>query len=91
VHKTLFRLIEDTAERKKIPVQREVASRGTGTDTDSFAYAAGGVPAALISLPLRYMHTTVESAHKEDVEAVIRLIYETLLALKPDRDQFRYL
>jgi putative aminopeptidase FrvX len=91
VHKTLFRLIEDTAERKKIPVQREVASRGTGTDTDSFAYAAGGVPAALISLPLRYMHTTVESAHKDDVEAVIRLIYETLLALKPDRDQFRYL
>jgi putative aminopeptidase FrvX len=91
VHKKLFRLIEEVAEKKKIALQREVASRGTGTDTDSFAYAAGGVPSALISLPLRYMHTTVESTHKDDVEAVIKLIYETLLAIKPDREQFRYL
>lgn len=78
VHNKLLQLIIDTAEAKEIPFQREAASRRTGTDTDAFAYSNGGVPAALISLPLRYMHTTVEMAHKDDVESVIKLIYETL-------------
>ncbi|MEO1261852.1 MAG: M42 family metallopeptidase [Bacteroidota bacterium] len=79
VHNKLLQLIVDTAEKKEIPIQREASSRSTGTDTDAFAYSNGGVPSALISLPLRYMHTTVEMAHKDDVENVIKLIYETLL------------
>ena len=79
VHNKLLQLIIDTAEKKDIPIQREASSRSTGTDTDAFAYSNGGVPSALISLPLRYMHTTVEMAHKDDVENVIKLIYETLL------------
>ena len=78
VHNKLLQLIIDTAEDKGIPFQREASSRRTGTDTDAFAYSNEGVPSALISLPLRYMHTTVEMAHKDDVENVIRLIYETL-------------
>ena len=65
-------------------------SRSTGTDTDSFAYSAEGVASALISLPLKYMHTTVEMVHKEDVENVINLIYEVLLQVKPDHD-YRYI
>ena len=75
------RLIE-TAEKNKIPFQRMAASRSTGTDTDAFAYSNGGVASALISLPLRYMHTTVETVHQDDVENVIRLYYETLLNIK---------
>ena len=82
VHNKLLDLIIDTAEKKKIPFQREASSRRTGTDTDAFAYSNGGVPAALISLPLRYMHTTVEMAHKDDVENVIKLIYESILKIK---------
>ncbi len=82
VHNKLLQLIIETAAAKDIPIQREAASRSTGTDTDAFAYSNGGVPSALISLPLRYMHTTVEMAHKEDVENVIRLIYETLLKIQ---------
>jgi len=82
VHNKLLDLIIDTAEKKKIPYQREASSRRTGTDTDAFAYSNGGVPAALISLPLRYMHTTVEMAHKDDVENVIKLIYESILKIK---------
>ncbi|MEK7256248.1 MAG: M42 family metallopeptidase [Bacteroidota bacterium] len=78
VHNKLLQLILETAAEKNIPVQREAASRTTGTDTDAFAYSNGGVPSALISLPLRYMHTTVEMAHKSDVENVIKLIYEVL-------------
>lgn len=83
VHNILQDLIVKTAEIKKIPFQRTAASRSTGTDTDAFAYSNGGVPSALISLPLRYMHTTVEAAHKEDIEHVIQLIYEVLLQLDP--------
>ena len=89
VQQKLRDLIIDTAEDKKIPFQRSALSRATGTDTDAFAYSNGGVASALISLPLRYMHTTVEMVHKEDVENVIRLIYETLLNIK-DGDTFSY-
>ena len=89
VHNTLLKLVMDTATKNKLPFQRDVVSRSTGTDTDAFAYSNGGVPSCLISLPLRYMHTTVESAHRDDVENVIRLIYEVLLQLKPDMN-FRY-
>ena len=89
VQQKLRDLITDTAETKKIPFQRSALSRATGTDTDAFAYSNGGVASALISLPLRYMHTTVEMVHKEDVENVIKLIYETLLNIK-DGDTFSY-
>lgn len=82
VQNKLRERIIETAEAQDIPFQRLASSRYTGTDTDAFAYSNGGVPSALISLPLRYMHTTVETVHKDDVENVIRLIYETLLSLK---------
>ena len=78
-----------TAEQNNIPFQRHASSRVTGTDTDAFAYSNGGVASALISLPLRYMHTTVEMVHQNDVENVIRLIYESVLTLK-DKDSFSY-
>lgn len=78
------------AKEKEITFQRQAVSRSTGTDTDSFAYATEGVASALISLPLKYMHTTVETVHKEDVENVIKLIYECLLQVKGDED-YRYL
>ena len=77
------------AEKNKIPYQRLASSRYTGTDTDAFAYSNGGVPSALISLPLRYMHTTVEMVQKEDVENVIKLIYETLKNIKSN-ESFSY-
>ncbi|GAB4145894.1 MAG: M42 family metallopeptidase [Bacteroidia bacterium] len=90
VQNNLLKLIIDTANKHKIPFQREAASRATGTDTDAFAYGTGGVASALISLPLRYMHTTVESVHKEDVDHVIQLILETLKNIKNNHD-FRYI
>lgn len=89
VQNNLLKLVVDQAEKNKIPFQRAAASRATGTDTDAFAYSNDGVPSALISLPLRYMHTTVEMCRKEDVENAIRLIYHSLLAIKSGQD-FRY-
>ena len=84
VHNIIRERIVATAENNNIPFQRLASSRVTGTDTDAFAYSNGGIPSALISLPLRYMHTTVEMVQKEDVENVIQLIYETLLTINPD-------
>ncbi len=82
----LREMIVDTAIEKEIPFQRHASSRVTGTDTDAFAYSNGGVPSALISLSLRYMHTTVEMVHRDDVENVIKLIYETLLKIENNHD-----
>ena len=90
VHNKLLGMIRDTADKNKIKYQMDAASRSTGTDTDAFAYANGGIPSALISLPLRYMHTTVEMVHKDDLENVIKLIYESLLVLTP-KFNFKYL
>jgi len=83
-------MIIRVAQEKEIPFQRASASRATGTDTDAFAYSNEGVAAALISLPLKYMHTTVETVHRDDVENVSNLIYEFLLQLEAGQD-FRYL
>ncbi|NPA42500.1 MAG: M42 family metallopeptidase [Chlorobi bacterium] len=84
VHHKVRDLIIETAKKHKIPFQRMASSRSTGTDTDAFAYSNGGVPSGLISLPLRYMHTTVETVHKSDVENLIRLMYHTLREITPD-------
>jgi putative aminopeptidase FrvX len=83
VHNKLLAIVQETAEKNELPVQLRAVSRSTGTDTDSFAYANDGCPSVLISIPLRYMHTTVEMLHKNDVEQTIRLMYETLLILSP--------
>ncbi|MFI5150113.1 MAG: M42 family metallopeptidase [Bacteroidia bacterium] len=90
VHNKLLRLVIDSANKKKIPFQREAVSRSTGTDTDAFAYSRNGVPSVLISLPLRYMHTTVEAVQKKDVDSVIQLIFETLKNIK-NKHNFNYL
>ncbi|MDA0195345.1 MAG: M42 family metallopeptidase [Bacteroidetes bacterium] len=90
VHNNLLNMIIKVAEKNKIPFQRAAASRFTGTDTDAFAYSNEGVASALISLPLKYMHTTVEMTHKDDVESVIQLIYEFIIQLKSGHD-FRYI
>jgi putative aminopeptidase FrvX len=83
VHNKLLALVQDVAEKNNIPVQMRTSSRSTGTDTDSFAYANDGCPSVLISIPLRYMHTTVEMIHRTDIEQTIQLMYNTLLTLTP--------
>lgn len=90
VQNNLLKLLVDTANKKKIPFQRLAASRSTGTDTDAFAYSNQGVASALISLPLRYMHTTVEMAHKDDVENIVKLYVEVLKSIKNNHN-FNYI
>lgn len=89
VHNKLRDMMIEIAEKNDIPFQRMASSRSTGTDTDAFAYSNGGIPSSLISVPLKYMHTTVETAHKDDIENAIKLMYESVMALEVNQD-FRY-
>lgn len=86
VQQRLRNLILNAAKENDIPIQRAASSRATGTDTDAFAYSNAGVASALISLPLRYMHTTVEMVHQQDVENVIKLIYHSILNIEEGED-----
>jgi len=90
VHNNVLKMLFEVAKEKEIKVQRAAASRSTGTDTDAFAYSNEGVASALISLPLKYMHTTVEMAHEQDIEQLIDLMYAFLLQLPAGHD-FRYI
>ena len=90
VQNKLRDMLIEVAMEKEIPFQRAAASRSTGTDTDSFAYSNAGVASALISLPLKYMHTTVETVHKDDVENIIQLMISFLTTLE-DNQSFSYL
>jgi putative aminopeptidase FrvX len=89
VQNNLLNMIVEVAKKKKIDIQRQAASRSTGTDTDAFAYSDVGVASALISLPLKYMHTTVEMVAYSDIEDCIKLMYEFVIQLKSGHD-FRY-
>lgn len=90
VQNNVLEMILGVAEAKGIPIQRRAASRSTGTDTDAFAYSNEGVASALISIPLKYMHTTVEMCAKDDLEKTIQLIYETVVQVQDGQD-FRYI
>lgn len=83
-HNVIHRLIRKVADKKGIPTQLQASSSGLGTDTGAFAYGSGGCASALISFPLRSMHTVVEQVHKDDVVSVIRLIYHTLKNISED-------
>ncbi len=89
VQNNMLDMLIEVAKKNKINIQRQAASRSTGTDTDAFAYSDIGVASALVSLPLKYMHTTVETVAYSDMEDCIKLMYEFLIQLKSGHD-FRY-
>jgi putative aminopeptidase FrvX len=81
LHPGLFELLHDTAEREGIPFTVEAAGRNTGTDADAVHLSRGGVPTALISIPMRYMHSPVELVELSDVHACAQLIAATARTL----------
>lgn len=89
VHRKLLDLIIETAIDNNIPFQRVASSRSTGTDTDAFAYSNGGIPSALLSIPLKYMHTTVEMANYDDIENHVKLLTASLQRIKSGHN-FKY-
>lgn len=84
-HPKLVDFLEEVCEKANIEVQHEATSVRTGTDTDSIFYQKTGIPSALISLPLRYMHSPVEMCSINDVEHLIQIMVNAVLAMRPDQ------
>jgi putative aminopeptidase FrvX len=84
LHPGLFELLHDTAEREQIPFTVEAIGRNTGTDADAVHLSRGGVPTALVSVPIRYMHSPVELVELADVHAAARLIAAAARTLDAD-------
>lgn len=84
-HPKLVKLIEAAAQKNEIDLQHEATSVRTGTDTDSIFYQRTGIPSALVSVPIRYMHSPVETASLKDLEQLIQLMAESVLSMEPDQ------
>lgn len=87
VNKKLNALLEQTAAEKRIPLQWEIATGRTGTDGDTVTRAYEGVPMALVSIPLRYMHSSVETGSWDDIEACVELLSGFLLRLSAEMEK----
>jgi len=84
LHPALHKALKDLAERLEIPFAVEVLPRHSGTDAFAIQVAAEGVPTALIGIPLRYMHTAVETVAIKDIQRAGRLMAEFITGLAPD-------
>jgi len=78
-HRQLIEMFRECGDENDIKYQLTIGSYGN--DTMGFFLADGGIPTAIIATPLKYMHTTVEMAHKEDVESVIKMYIQSLKVL----------
>ena len=76
-NKCLNEGLEEVAKKLKIKVQREVSDAGT-TDATSIFAAKGGVPSAVLGVPVANIHTTIGAAHKQDIEDVISILINFL-------------
>jgi endoglucanase len=83
-HPQVVQRLMQVAEAEDIPLQHEPSDRRTGTDTDSIFKSRSGVPSGLVSVPLRYMHSTVEVVDTEDIEQCVRLLTAFARSLDPE-------
>jgi endoglucanase len=87
INPLLFELLATTAEKEKIGVQFTANPRATGTDANVMQISRNGVATALVKVPLRYMHTPVETVALSDLEDAARLIVATLGRIR-SREEF---
>ncbi|MGL5695193.1 MAG: hypothetical protein ACRCXA_14025, partial [Peptostreptococcaceae bacterium] len=77
---------EKAAKDNNIPIQYELTPRSTGTDADKIRLTNNGVPVALVSLPLRYMHSPCETASLVDIENEIELLVQAILSMSGEEN-----
>jgi len=83
LHPDVFELLYDTAEAEGIPFSLEVSRAHTNTDADAVYLSRGGVATGLVSVPLRYMHSPIETVDLDDIEQAVRLIVAFAMRLEP--------
>jgi endoglucanase len=82
IHRKIYEAFKETAARNNIPHQVEVLPARTGTDADILQISGNGVVTGLLSVPVRYIHSTVETVDIKDIENCGRLIAEYIKGLK---------
>ncbi len=83
LHPRVAELLFEAAEAESIPYTISSSSRFTGTDADAFTTSRAGIPTGLVSVPLRYMHSSVEMISTEDLETAAKLIAAVAKRLEP--------
>ncbi len=83
INPVLYAHLLQTAKKQKIPVQIVADGRATATDADPMQISRAGVAAALVSIPLRYMHTPSEIVDVEDLAGTIQLLARAIESMKP--------
>lgn len=86
INRKINALLEETAKSKEHPIQVELTPRATGTDADRMRFTGDGLPVALLSLPLRYMHSPSEVVSLDDIQTEINLLVDFILSLKGDEN-----
>jgi endoglucanase len=84
IHTPAYRVLKELADRLEIPTHMEPMPRHSGTDAIGIQLVAGGIPTLVISIPLRYMHTPVETIALKDINRTAHLLAEFIARLEPD-------
>ena len=84
IHPALYKAFEEKAKALEIPANQDLMPKMSGTDAMAVQIVAEGIPTAVLGIPLRYMHTPVETVSMKDVRRVGRLMAEFIADLKPD-------
>ena len=90
VNRAVNDLLDEVAAAEGIECSTEASGRSTGTDADTVHLSRTGVPTAVVSIPLRYMHSPVEIVDLADVEAAISLLTALALRLESDTSLARW-
>ena len=84
IHPQLAERLTETAKENHLPHQKDVSPGPTGTDARAIQVSLGGIPTGLLSIPLRYMHTSVELVNLEDIKVAGKLLAFFLTGLRGD-------
>jgi endoglucanase len=88
IHPAIYRHFAETAQEHRFPIQIEPIPGASGTDAWAIQVTQAGIPTGLISIPLRYMHTSVETIDMQDVLNAGKLIAHFIASLPDDLEGF---
>lgn len=84
IHPALYAAFEKKAKELEIPYHKDLMPKMSGTDAMAVQVVAEGIPCAVLGIPLRYMHTPVETVSLKDIRRAGRLMAEFIADLRPD-------